>query len=337
MTESLRISTETYDGGGGVNSIVDQTTDIINRFRNSIVRSRKERLLDEDIHATENIVNQLHFTELISKETLGKLILQSDSMQRSYHLINQLEKEIKQIAEDLNQVNGNKFWNICSNRTFCGCLMKKKKEKRKKNQQIYSNQLKTIEQNRLVNLQFNLKYFLYSFNQSFATEREEMVNKTRDLSKERRKHPNFIEIINQLNDIKNKEKENNEKKLNKFRDYLLENHSLSYGYIDEPDRLMTEINMSIHFTELNTHLDHLLQMTNVMNNEINENNLIISKIESQAMESGNLLTDYTLLGHHILGSSPTHLQTLTNNNTITSDLNTLGISTGQKLLLNSVL
>jgi hypothetical protein len=53
------------------------------------------------------------------------------------------------------------------------------------------------------------------------------------------------------------------------------------------------------------------------------------------MESGDLLTDYTLLGHHILGSSPTQLQTITNTNT--PNINALGMTTGQKVLLNSVL
>jgi hypothetical protein len=100
---------------------------------------------------------------------------------------------------------------------------------------------------------------------------------------------------------------------------------------------MTEINMSIHFKQLNTHLDHLLEMTNIMTNEVNQHNNVISKIESQAMESGNLLTDYTLLGHHILGSTPTQLQTLTNSNKIPSNLTALGMSTGQKVLLNSVI
>ncbi|CAF4305004.1 unnamed protein product, partial [Rotaria magnacalcarata] len=75
MTNSPRTSTLTSDGGGGGHSIVEQTTDIINRFRNSLIRNRKERLLDEDAQATDNIVNQLHFSELIAKETLGKLIL----------------------------------------------------------------------------------------------------------------------------------------------------------------------------------------------------------------------------------------------------------------------
>jgi hypothetical protein len=123
--------------------------------------------------------------------------------------------------------------------------------------------------------------------------------------------------------------------LNKFCDYLLQNLSFSYGYIDQPDRLMTEINMSLHFNQLNTHLDHLLQMTDFMTNKINKHNIVISEIEAQAMESGNLLTYNTLLGHHILGSSPTQLQTLTNTNT--PDLTALGMSTGQKVLLNFVL
>lgn len=164
-----------------------------------------------------------------------------------------------------------------------------------------------------------------------------MLSKIRNLSKERRENPDFINLIKQLNEIKQTENETNENKLNKYRDYLLENHSLSYGYIDEPDRLINEINMSIHFTQLNTHLDNLLGITNIINNQINKHNLIISKIEKQAMESGNLLTDYTLLGNHILGSIPNNLQTFTNTNTIKPNLNTLAISTGEKILLNSVI
>lgn len=142
MKGSIGISEEMNDK----NSIVDQTTDIINRFRNSIIRSRKERLFDEDIQATQNIVNQLHFTELITKETLGKLILQSDSIEKSYYLINQLEKEIKDIAQDLNEVNGKTSCFICSFKTFQKCFKKKKKITKKNNQQILLNQ-----QNRLVN------------------------------------------------------------------------------------------------------------------------------------------------------------------------------------------
>ncbi len=149
MIGSPRTSTGTFDGGGS--SIVEQTTDIFNRFRNSLIRSRKERLLDEDVQATENIVNQLHFTELMAKETLGKLILQGDSMQRSYSLINQLEREIKDIAEDLNEVNGGKCWGACANGTFFGftcfgCL-NKKATKKKKIIRKKRYQLKAIEQN----------------------------------------------------------------------------------------------------------------------------------------------------------------------------------------------
>ncbi len=131
MRESPRTSTGVYDGGGGNNSIVGQTTDIINRFRHSIVRSRQERLLDEDVQATDNIVNQLHLSELISKETLGKLISQGDSMQRSYRLINQLEKEIKEIADDLNEVKGGTFFGF----TCFGCF--NRRTKKKKNQKQY--------------------------------------------------------------------------------------------------------------------------------------------------------------------------------------------------------
>ncbi len=158
MTGSPRTSTGTFDGGGGgSSSILEQTTDIFNRFRNSLIRSRKERLLDEDVQATENIVNQLHFTELMAKETLGKLILQGDSMQRSYSLINQLEKEIKDIAEDLNEVNGGKCWGACANGKFFGfacfgCVNKNTKKKKKNNrkkpyQHKIPNRLKAIEQN----------------------------------------------------------------------------------------------------------------------------------------------------------------------------------------------
>ena len=155
MTGSPRTSTGTFDGGGG-NSIVEQTTDMINRFRNSFIRSRKERLLDEDVQATDNIVKQLHFTELMAKETLGKLIHQGDSIQCSYGLINQLEKQIKDIADDLNEVNGGKGFGVCANGTFFGfacfgCLKKKKKKNyRKKPYQqktTTKNQLKLIDQN----------------------------------------------------------------------------------------------------------------------------------------------------------------------------------------------
>jgi hypothetical protein len=180
MTGSLRTSTGTFDGGGSGNTIVEQTTDIINRFRNSLVRSRKERLLDEDVQATDNIVKQLHFTELMAKETLGKLIFQGDSMQRSYGLINQLEKEIKDIAEDLNEVNGGKCCGACANGTFFGftcfgCLKKKKKKTDRKkpyrNKIETKNQLKPIEQNidpsnqiRWVNLIIKLFIYFSFFN-----------------------------------------------------------------------------------------------------------------------------------------------------------------------------
>ena len=93
--------------------------------------------MDEDVHATQNIVHQLHFTELMAKEALDKLILQGDSMQRSYGMINQLQKDIKDIAEDLNEVNGGRCWGAYSNGTLFGfacfeCLGKKKKKKKNK-------------------------------------------------------------------------------------------------------------------------------------------------------------------------------------------------------------
>ncbi|CAF2587501.1 unnamed protein product [Rotaria sp. Silwood2] len=342
MRGSSRTSTGTFDGGGG-SSIVEQTTDIINRFRNSLIRNRKERLLDEDVQATENIVNQLHFTELMAKETLGKLIMQGDSMQRSYGLINRLQKEIKDIAEDLNEVKGGKCCGACANGTFFGfacfgCLNKKKK---KKNNRTKPYQHQLIKTNQISN---NLKIIEQNFDPfnrirwSSATEREEIIARTRALARERREHTDFINIVNQLKNIKHKETEANDHKLNKIRDYLLEHHSLAYGYIDQPDRLINEIDMAINFNQLNTHLDHLLQMTDIMTNEVNKHNIVITKIETQAMESGDLLTDYTLLGHHILGSSPAKHQTITNTNTNTSNIGALGIATtGQKVLLNSVL
>lgn len=156
-------------------------------------------------------------------------------------------------------------------------------------------------------------------------EHEEIVEKTRSLAHNRRENPNFHQLLHQLETTKTLQTENGEKKLSKLRDYLLQNHSLVYGYIDQPDQLMNEINMAIQFTQLNTHLDHLLDISHLTTSQITQQNLLISKIESQAMESGNLLTDYTLLGHHILGSSTTQL----------IPMNNTGL--GQKVLLNSVL
>lgn len=135
------MSTDTFDGGGGGggsggHSIVEQTTDIINRFRNSLIQNRRERLLDEDTRTIENIVDRLHFTELAAKETLEKLIIQGDSMQRSYDLINKLQKEIKGIAEDLNEVNSGKCCGTINTSTLMGILCfgySNRKKSRKKN------------------------------------------------------------------------------------------------------------------------------------------------------------------------------------------------------------
>lgn len=144
MTGSPRASTGTFDGGG--NSLVEQTTDIFTRFRNSLIRSRKERLIDEDVQATANLLEQIHLTEFMAKETLGKLISQGDSMQRSYSLINRLEKEIKEIAEDLNEVNGGKCWGACANGTFFGfaCLGCVSNKSKKKNKRKAPKKLQTI-------------------------------------------------------------------------------------------------------------------------------------------------------------------------------------------------
>ena len=163
-------------------------------------------------------------------------------------------------------------------------------------------------------------------------EHEETIEKTRSLARERRENPNFHQLLHQIETTKTLQTENTDKKLSKLRDYLLQNHSLLYGYIDQPDHLLNEINMAIHFTQLNTHLDHLLDINQMTSGQINHQNILISKIESQAMESGNLLTDYTLLGHHILRSSNTQLDTFNQTNPTG-----LGITTGQKVLLNSVL
>lgn len=168
-----------------------------------------------------------------------------------------------------------------------------------------------------------------------TTERQEILDKTRALTEQRREHPQFVQILEQLNQTKTNEIEHREKQINQLRDDLLQNHSLTYGYIDQPDRLVTEINMAIQFNQINTHLDHLLQITDNMSNQIDKHNLFISKIQNKAMESGNLLTDYTLLGNHILGTSTTQNQTLPHSPT--NDLTSLGISTGQKVLLDSVL
>lgn len=154
-----------------------------------------------------------------------------------------------------------------------------------------------------------------------------MIARTRELARDRRQHQDFLQTITRINQTKQNQDETNAKQLGQFRDYLLQHHSLSYGYIDQPERLFNEINMAIHFTQLNTHLDHLFQLTESMNNEVNKHNIVITKIEAQAMQSGDLLTDYTLLGHQILGSPVLHSQTSTN---------PLPISAGQKVLLNAV-
>lgn len=92
--------------------------------------------------------------------------------------------------------------------------------------------------------------------------------------------------------------------------------------------------MAIHMTQLNSHLDNLLQITDQMTNEVNQHNVVITKIESQAMQSGDLLTDYTLLGHQILGSTSAPPTTVPS----TSNLQSAAVATaGQKMLLNSVL
>ena len=161
------------------------------------------------------------------------------------------------------------------------------------------------------------------------------MDRTRALARERREHNNFVYTLDRLKEVKNKEIEGNNQKLNKIRDYLLEHHSLAYGYIDQPARLLNEIDMAMNFTQLNTYLDHLLQMTDIMTNELNKHNIVVTKIETQAMNSGNLLTDYTLLGHHILGSSPAQVQQITNIDG--SNISALGTSTGRKVLLDSVL
>lgn len=171
MVGSVRRSTITYDGGGN-NSIVEQTTDIINRVRHSIVRSRQERFLDEDLQAIDQIANQLHLTELINKDTLGKLISQGNSIERSYHLIDELEKDIKDIAEDLNEVNGNKCCGAWKNGTCFGLTYSKKKKHQRKQKSHHltkSDQipLQSFNQQRLVEKRKPKKfYFLFIF-QSF--------------------------------------------------------------------------------------------------------------------------------------------------------------------------
>lgn len=129
-----------------------------------------------------------------------------------------------------------------------------------------------------------------------------------------------------LQSTQHADKESNEKKRSQRRDFLLQHHPLTYGYIDEPDRLLNEIDMSLHFTEINRSLDELFQITTKMNAEVNEHNFLITQIGSQAMKSGDLLTDYTLLGHQILGSPSTP-----------SLVDPLSISNGQKVLLKTVL
>ena len=140
-----------------------------------------------------------------------------------------------------------------------------------------------------------------------------------------------------LINTKDHQNELNEKQMNRFRDYLLEHHPFLYGYIDQPDRLTNEIDMAIQFTQLDSHLDHLFQMTTMMNQELNKHNLIISKIGRQATESGDLLTDYTLFGHQLLGSSTQPNSIVSNSNPIPSNIGQLGMTTGQKIILNSVL
>ena len=152
MRDSYRPSTDLFDsggGGGGGYTFVEQTTDMITRFRDSLIRSRKERLLDEDVQATDHLLDQIHLTEFFAKETLTKLVHQGNSMQRSFTLINQLQKEIKDIAEDLNDVNGGKCCGLYSNGTLFGfscfgCFKRRKKKKKKKKNELHLKQMNKL-------------------------------------------------------------------------------------------------------------------------------------------------------------------------------------------------
>lgn len=159
----------------------------------------------------------------------------------------------------------------------------------------------------------------------------------RALARKRRENADFIHTINQLKNIKTKETEENNKKLTRIRDYLLQHHSLIYGYIDQPERLINEIDMAINFNQLNRYLDHLLEVTEFMTSEVNKHNFVITKIETQAMESENLLNNYTLVGHDILGSSSKQIETIANPSINRSNLDALTISNGKKVFLNSFL
>jgi hypothetical protein len=128
-----------------------------------------------------------------------------------------------------------------------------------------------------------------------------------------------------------------EPRWNQLRDHLLAHQPLVYGYIDQPDRLINEIDLAIRMAQLDKHLDRLFETTNAMSNEVNQHNVLITRIGAQAMASGDLLTDYTLLGHDILGvtaNSPTQL--MRNADVVGSPLTSLAAAHGNKLLLHAV-
>ena len=187
-----------------------------------------------------------------------------------------------------------------------------------------TDELRSIERNSLGNEPSVSPLVSSTPSQSSASERDDLLKRLRQLSVERRENPEFVSTLKTLVDRQDEDNRTSRKDFDRFRDFLFERFPLFYGYLDQPDRLINEIDMAMKFHRVDQHLDHLVRLGVSMNDELTQHNRLINQIEKQTKESGNLLTDSTMIGNQILG-------TPSNANPPSALVN------GQKLVLNSLL
>lgn len=187
-----------------------------------------------------------------------------------------------------------------------------------------TNELRSIERNPLGNGAIIFPFVFSTNPQSSASERDDLLKRLRQLSVERRENPEFVSMLKTSVDRQDEENRSTRKDFDRFRDFLFERFPLFYGYLDQPDRLINEIDMAMKFHRVDEHLDHLLRLGVSMNDELTQHNRLINQIEKQTKESGNLLTDSTMIGNQILGAP-------SNANPPSALVN------GQKLVFNSLL
>ncbi|CAF0798405.1 unnamed protein product [Didymodactylos carnosus] len=207
-------------------------------------------------------------------------------MQIGNGLINTLQHEMNEIMENLNRINGNSTKQCLK----CSCFGKNSKKLKKKRH--IPPEVAKLVQPLIYNIQQEKQYYEGYFR----------LTALKAETKQKKDNQKYLHKIQQIIKLNKDETNANQRKLQIIRNHLIQHQSIENPFQKyEGENLVQEVNLATNFYQINTHLDHLYDMTSMMSKEVDKHNQMISKIEKQAIEGAELVTQANQMGKEILG------------------------------------